>query len=383
MGHYYCGDFMEYLGHDMSMKILMHLDDPSDLVRICLVSKFWRHFVITNDICKKLCLKVFPELCSISNAIEVENLIEPVRDEENRRGQWESLLRNHKVYAFLTRSISPVVRTDCILETIAASSTDNYPEETIENTLEPRHVVDSRPSYWSSEGASNPAASETLIYKLMSSMCLVTEIHVKPFQAYFQYGFPIYSSRAVRFRMGQLKIPSELDDGYPDKSADGHEWADDNVIWTYTSPEFPMAQESSLQTFKLPKPVLCIGGFMIVELLGRVQKQEMDGLYYICISHVQVVGRPLLPQFDVEILDSSGKCALKYYPETPGCTSPASTQKCEPGPSSPWRLFTASLVRRHIRDWLASGAGAGAGPGGGAGASNDESDDEELANLSP
>ena len=40
-------------------------------------------------------------------------------------------------------------------------------------------------------------------------------------------------------------------------------------------------QENSLQKFKLSEPVLCIGGYLQIELLGRVQKQEMDGLYYI------------------------------------------------------------------------------------------------------
>lgn len=37
----------------------------------------------------------------------------------------------------------------------------------------------------------------------------------------------------------------------------------------------------SLQVFKLPRPILCIGGVMQVELLGRVQTQQMDNLYYI------------------------------------------------------------------------------------------------------
>lgn len=42
-----------------------------------------------------------------------------------------------------------------------------------------------------------------------------------------------------------------------------------------------MKQENRLQKFKLPEPALCIGGILQIELLGRVQKQEMDGLYYI------------------------------------------------------------------------------------------------------
>lgn len=37
----------------------------------------------------------------------------------------------------------------------------------------------------------------------------------------------------------------------------------------------------SLQSFKLSHPVLCIGGVIQVELLGRTQMQHMDQQYYI------------------------------------------------------------------------------------------------------
>lgn len=40
-------------------------------------------------------------------------------------------------------------------------------------------------------------------------------------------------------------------------------------------------QLNRLQTFKLPEPVLFVGGYLQIELLGRVQRQEMDSLYYI------------------------------------------------------------------------------------------------------
>lgn len=33
------------------------------------------------------------------------------------------------------------------------------------------------------------------------------------------------------------------------------------------------------------------------------------------MSHVEVIGRPLFPAFDVDITESSGKFILKYYPE--------------------------------------------------------------------
>ena len=44
---------------------------------------------------------------------------------------------------------------------------------------------------------------------------------------------------------------------------------------------FVRLQKNVLQSFKLPRPVLCIGGVVKVEFLGRIQKQVYDDLYYI------------------------------------------------------------------------------------------------------
>ncbi|OMO97915.1 hypothetical protein COLO4_14268 [Corchorus olitorius] len=260
-----CGDFIQLLGPDLSMKILMHLDNPADLIRVCLVSTSWRQFVIENGVCKQLCLKLLPEISSVAHTIEVNNLIDSVKVIQHDHFELECLRRNHRVYAILARGLSPLTRKDCISEAISASSTDNYPEESILNTLEPRDRIEHRASYWSSKGQSDPAVPETLIYKLMAKMCLVTEIHVQPFRAYFQYGFPIYSSKAVRFRMGHQRLAEELQ---------SDTISDNKFIWTYVSPEFPMAQENCLQKFKLPEPVLCIGGFLQVELLGSPKEEH-------------------------------------------------------------------------------------------------------------
>uniref|UniRef100_A0A8R7PQ85 Uncharacterized protein n=1 Tax=Triticum urartu TaxID=4572 RepID=A0A8R7PQ85_TRIUA len=54
-----------------------------------------------------------------------------------------------------------------------------------------------------------------------------------------------------------------------------------------------------MQSFKLPHSVLCIGGVVKIELLGRVHKDTFDGLYYICVSHAQIVGKPLAEDFGV------------------------------------------------------------------------------------
>ncbi|XP_031094816.1 F-box protein At4g00755-like [Ipomoea triloba] len=340
-----CGNFIQWLGPDMSMKILDCLEDPSDFVRVGAVSSSWRQYVIENGFCKRLCLEMFPEVSGVTDAIEDKNTIDTVEVELDKSVELTRLERDHRVYAFLSRGLSPFLKKDCILEAICASSTDNYPEESIRNTLVPNDRVGRRASYWSSKGASDPAVPETLMYELAAKFCVITEIHVQPFQAYFQFGFPIYSAKAVRFRLGHPKQPMELERNRTDEFGDVKEPFSGKFVWTYTSPEFPMAQDKKLQKFKLPKAVLCVGGILQLELLGRVQRQEMDGLFYICVAHVQVVGRPLLPAFDAEILDQSGKCILKYYPEEKHPGSPSKSGKEHSTRQSCFHRFTLHIRR--------------------------------------
>ncbi|XXG43258.1 hypothetical protein AAC387_Pa01g3333 [Persea americana] len=316
------GDFLEWLGPDISNEILIVLEDPSDLVRLSSISRSWRRFVIENGFCKKLCIKMFPEISCFTRVIEISDSLEPIKAGTSNSVNWEYLEMDHKVYAHLARSLmSARTSNDCIETSIHASSTDNDAFESIENTLDPRERVMGAPSYWSSIGEKDPEMPETLTYKLKSKLCIIDEIHIRPFRAYFQPGFPIYSSKAVRFRMGHSKCP--LDMRSMDEFMAGQRCNDDNYIWTFVSPIFPMLQENSLQTFKLPKPVICTGGILQVELLGRVQKQEMDDSYYICVCHVKVIGRRLSSIFDVDILDpEEGKLVLKYCMDAEKCSSP-------------------------------------------------------------
>uniref|UniRef100_A0A453NJ88 Uncharacterized protein n=1 Tax=Aegilops tauschii subsp. strangulata TaxID=200361 RepID=A0A453NJ88_AEGTS len=85
---------------------------------------------------------------------------------------------------------------------------------------------------------------ESLTYRLNSDICIVDEIRVRPYQAFFQDGDPIYSSKMVRFRMGHYKLPRGSEtfvmDDYENKMVN----ADEKYTWTYTSPAFPMLQVS-------------------------------------------------------------------------------------------------------------------------------------------
>lgn len=306
-------DFLNLLEPDMSIKILTCLDDPSDLVRVGAVSRSWHYFVVANGLCKQLCLRMFPQLSSVVRISESSCCKKTPDDVGSSRAlELETLEREHKVYALLAQGLTSLDVGGCIMDAVSASSTDNNPEESIDNTLEPRDRVGRSASYWSSEGQCDPAAPETLIYKLVASLCVIHEINIQPFQAYFQMGSPIYSAKAVRFRMGHCK--TSVGQGTDNSGQASQGSADERFIWTYTSPEFPMVQENRLQNFKLPEPVLCIGGILQVELLGRVQRQDMDGLFYICVAHVQVIGRPLSPGFDIQILKPSGDFLLEYKP---------------------------------------------------------------------
>ncbi|GLU00598.1 hypothetical protein SLE2022_179520 [Rubroshorea leprosula] len=281
-------DFLNYLNRDVSLKIMTCLDHPSDIVRAASVSHNWLRFAIDNRLAKNLCLRMFPQLSRVDRVVE-DYCIARKRQVEagSDNMEWETLMEEHRVYAFLARCCMFSAESEpCISEAIKASSTHLNPLEGIENTLEEFGGVPRRRSYWSSEGQKNPAVPETLTYKLVADWCVITEIGIRPFQANFQLGLPIYSAKSVRFRMG-------------------HSLGDD-YVWTYTSDEFPMVQEDRLQSFMLPE-VLCIGGILQIELRGRVQAPpppQGDGLFYICVDHVQVVGRRLSP-FGIEIREDS------------------------------------------------------------------------------
>ncbi|KAI3878804.1 hypothetical protein MKW92_042253 [Papaver armeniacum] len=310
-------DFVQLLNSDLSTIIMLKLDDPADFVRVASVSRTWHQFVIASGFSKSLCLRLFPEISNAVKAIVENNIIEPFEVETTSSVEVEKLKKNHRVYALLARSLAPSLTAGCIFEAISASSTDHYREENIHNTLEPRERVKGRLSYWSSMGEFNPEVHETLTYKLVSKLCCITEINIRPFQDHFDHDFPIYSARAVRFRMGHVREPQQGRNLLGDYKA-GRRSIEDHVVWTYTSEKFPMVQENCLQKFKLPEPVLAIGGLLQIELLGRVQLAS-DYLYYLCVSHVQIVGRPLTNDFAAELIDNSGKCVLKYNKMTAVC----------------------------------------------------------------
>lgn len=139
--------------------------------------------VIENGLSKQLCFKMFPHLSGIFSIVEVNN---SEMNEHNvacgSSTDSKSLQRDHRVYAHLVHASTSFLMRNCISSAIIASSTDNDPEESINNTLESRDVVARRASYWSSKGQFKPDVPETLTYRLVSNLCVITEINIRPFQ---------------------------------------------------------------------------------------------------------------------------------------------------------------------------------------------------------
>lgn len=98
----------------------------------------------------------------------------------------QNLEREERIYRHLFRELrhEPMMDKNCIRDAVVASSTDNYPEESIVQTLypRPRYSDERTPSYWSSTGQRDVNCPETLTYNLMSNLCVVHEVRIRPFQ---------------------------------------------------------------------------------------------------------------------------------------------------------------------------------------------------------
>ncbi|KAM7260974.1 hypothetical protein ACFE04_026449 [Oxalis oulophora] len=246
-------DILNFFDDETSMKILLHLDDPSDLLRFSCASS--SHQMVKNGVLKQLCLRMFPQL---SEVVQVTKFMEKSKDAAGSK-------------------LNPTIHARDIFETLKSN-------------------------YWSSPGQSDASVPETLTYQLVTPLCVVTEINIKPYKG--------YSPSAVRFRVGYAKP-----DSYKTVDTLGYNLSDDHIfVWNFTTPEFPMTQENRMQNFKLPEPVLCIGGFFQIELLGRVKRHPNDGLFYMGVSHVHILGQALLT-FSRSCCYKSALCNLPDEPK--------------------------------------------------------------------
>jgi hypothetical protein len=120
-------------------------------------------------------VRICPEVASFTRAVEVSPAAAPTSESGH------DAERDHRIYSYLGGAlVSTSPSVNCIVRCIAASSTDRFPRERMENTLDPRAWVGDNPSYWSSKGYRDPDMSESLTYGLQSDLCIIDEIRIKP-----------------------------------------------------------------------------------------------------------------------------------------------------------------------------------------------------------
>ncbi|KAI5564457.1 hypothetical protein POPTR_014G076200v4 [Populus trichocarpa] len=106
--------------------------------------------------------------------------------------EWESLKREHKAYAFLAKGSISFPFKQCIADAITASSTDHFPREGIRNTLLLGDRSGRRSSWWLGKEQSNPVVPETLAYKLVSDIRVITELIYKLFKLILLNSFNLF-----------------------------------------------------------------------------------------------------------------------------------------------------------------------------------------------
>lgn len=83
------------------------------------------------------------EVSIFTHVIEESSSAEVVDVGSSSSDEWASMEREHKVYSCLSRHLnSCLAKADCISEPIGDSSTDNYPDESVDYTLDPIEQVD-------------------------------------------------------------------------------------------------------------------------------------------------------------------------------------------------------------------------------------------------
>lgn len=182
-------------------------------------------------------------------------------------------------------------------------------------------------------------AEDEVTYRLAAEVCVVHSVQLRPYRAevrraifcchivadtrtgwmlrlQWQQGAPIYAPLAVRVHLTSL---SEDAGGYGLKA---HA--------PYASEAFPVAHADELQTFTLPRPVLCVGGVLRLQLLGRAQRQRADNRWYVCLVHVRCRGTPL---YGWAWSDAQGR--LVYTPRDDQVSSSAEEDDSDTSDSEP------------------------------------------------
>lgn len=252
-----------------------------------------------------------------------------------------------------------------ISDVLWASSTDSQHESAL-NVLDDRVECDSEDEsdacYWSSAGGPEDG-TETLVFQLLSSVCLVESVEVAAFRASFQGDDVVYAPKALRISLGEHRARSASDRPLAcarracelamltRARAPGHapprERAAGLAVFDYSSPLYELECTDAPQRLQLPRALMTCGDVLRIDLVGKYQQQEEDGLFYTCLSYVHCFGAPVEP-----VWLARGEVHLGLPPPAPSEASDAASDDTEESKSDA-RRSNRSLLARAI-DWASS-----------------------------
>lgn len=253
-----------------------------------------------------------------------------------------------KIEKRLLSLLEPSQKTRIPLHPLVASSYDS-PEENLAYVVSPIVRTTKMLSYWSSSGSESAESSESVSFIVYPPCALIARISIRPFAAWFQRGRPIYPPQKVQFTIGGIPLYTKIDKllmpasavdmvrkdygmdmedpachislhtlmetsdalshgvSYDTASSLTYESRKESVVprntenspgWyadgmCFRTQQFTVEPLDTVQHFDLPIPALCINGYLKIDLIGKVTRQEADMKYYTCLGYVACEGYQL------------------------------------------------------------------------------------------
>lgn len=251
--------------------VFSFLDAPHELARVRLVCSAWARLADDGSVWRAKCREVpavQAALESSSSSTKKGRRYAPRLFTRNLKtadnALWKPLFRELSTFPMKGAGTGHL-EYKLLRQGLRASSSD-HPSQGIHQTLNP-----SLQTFWSSKGSADDQSSEFLVYRLVQPICIVHSVSITIYRAGYQKGIPVYGPQSLQVSVG-----------FGPEKEDMH----------YTSPVYPVDNSAVEQTFELA-PELVAGGFLRIDLYGRVQTQPDDDLYYTVLQRVVALGLPI------------------------------------------------------------------------------------------
>lgn len=172
----------------------------------------------------------------------------------------------------LAAAVRSAGRGSLLVRAMTASSSDPEGGQGPERTLTDDRACPH--DWWSSAGSPSPAARESVVFSMLAPVSLVAAFTLRPVQADYQDGEPVYSPARAR-----VVVCDQLRGAAPARNAP-----------VFCTPWFGVRAADEEQRFELAQPAVARGRFAVLELDGKPARQDDDGLHYVCLRSVAVEG---------------------------------------------------------------------------------------------